>query len=515
MGLISTISNFIMGVCMSSDRMATGMGVFRKSRIVTLSVAAFIAAVFVLPSAVLAQIAPQGGWVNADGHSPFVAVVAKVKDAVVNISAEKVVDARSYHNFEPYLEDWFGDRNGRSGRSRQKSLGSGFVYSADGYIITNYHVISGADNITVRLSDKKEFPGRLVGADQATDIALLKIEADHDLPSIELGNSDSLLVGDWVVAIGNPFPQQGLDRTVTVGVISALGRKSLYFGDETPVYQDFIQTDASINPGNSGGPLINLHGRVIGINSAIASPTGSNVGIGFAIPVNFAKLVIPDFLASGQVKRGWLGIQPRDLSWDDVEAEGLASADGVIIDRVLANTPAERSQLRVGDVILKVNGEKINDSQQFMRTIWQARAGAIVNIDLIRGGDPRTVSVTLGDRDAAQQASATEGARPVGNEPKMLWLGMDVATATPDVAEEFGTEYNPGVIVTDIDPSGPAYDKGIRVGMIIAEVDHEPIRSRAEFEDVATRMANERAVSFLVYDSKGRTGYISLKPSTH
>jgi Do/DeqQ family serine protease len=497
---------------MSSDRKATGMGQNRFLSQV-LIVAVLSAALFVLPSLAVAQMAPPaGGWVNAEGHSPFVSVVSKVKDAVVNISAEKVVDARRYHNFEPFLDDWFGDRGGRS---RQKSLGSGFVYSADGYIITNYHVVSGADDITVRLSDKKEFPARLVGADQATDIALLKIDADHELPSIELGDSDSLLVGDWVVAIGNPFPQQGLDRTVTVGVISALGRKSLYFGDETPVYQDFIQTDASINPGNSGGPLINLSGRVIGINSAIASPTGSNVGIGFAIPVNFAKLVIPDFLASGQVKRGWLGIQPRDLSWDDVEAEGLTTAEGVIIDRVLANTPAERSQLRVGDVILKVNGEKINDSQQFMRTIWQARAGAVVNIDLLRGGDPKTVAVTLGDRDAYMQASATEEERPMDSQPEMLWLGMDVETATANLAEEWGSEYNPGVIVTKIDRSGPAYDKGIRVGMIIAEIDHEPIRSKAEFEDAATRLASERAISFLVYDQEGRTGYISLRPSSH
>ena len=497
-----------MGVCMSSNRRATGMEKIRGSRIVTVSLIVLAAALLGVSSA-SAQLEPKGGWVNAEGKSPFVAVVEKVKDAVVNISAEKVV--KNPHQFDPYFEDWFGNRGGRS---RQKSLGSGFIYSKDGYIITNYHVVSGADDITVRLSDKKEFPGRLIGADQATDIALLKIDADHELPVIDLGNSDSLLVGDWVIAIGNPFPQQGLDRTVTVGVISALGRKSLYFGDETPVYQDFIQTDASINPGNSGGPLINLSGSVIGINSAIASPTGSNVGIGFAIPVNFAKLVIPDFMASGSVKRGWLGIQPRDLSWDDVEAEGLTSAEGGLIERVRANTPAERSQLRVGYVILKVNGEKINDSQHFMRTIWQARAGAIVNMDVLRGGEPKNISVTLGDRDAYQQASVTEEERPV-SEPEMLWLGMDVATATPDLAEEFGTDYNPGVIVTDIDASGPAYDKGIRVGMIIGEVDHEPISSRAEFEDVATRKADGKAVSFLVYDQEGRTGYISLRPSSH
>ncbi|HWO57105.1 MAG TPA: Do family serine endopeptidase [bacterium] len=460
-----------------------------------------------------AQLAPKGGWVNAEGRSPFVAVVERVKDAVVNISAEKVVDARRYHNFEPFFEDWFGDRGGPS---RQKSLGSGFIYRSDGYIITNYHVISGADNITVRLSDKKEFPARVVGSDQATDLALLKIDADHPLPAIALGSSDSLLVGDWVIAIGNPFPSQGLDRTVTVGVISALGRKSLYFGDETPVYQDFIQTDASINPGNSGGPLINLDGEVIGINSAIASPTGSSVGIGFAIPVDFAKLVIPDLLAEGRVKRGWLGIEPRDLEWDDVEAEGLASAEGVIINRVLPRTPAERAQLRVGDVVLRVNGERIIDAQHFMRTIWRARAGAVVRLDLIRNGEPMTIDVTLGDRDAARQATSTETEEdfsPTPVAPDMMWLGMRVETATPSLAQEFGAEYNPGVIVVDIDRTGPAYDKGIREGMIIAEIDHEPIRDVNDFLDVAARKANEKAVSFLVYDQRGRTGYISVRPS--
>lgn len=487
----------------------TGMGMIRGTRIFSLSIAALAIALLAVPSA-LAQVAPKGGWVNEQGRSPFVAVVEKVKDAVVNISAEKVVDARRPQSFEPFYEDWFGN-HGR--RGRQKSLGSGFIYSPDGYIITNYHVVSGADDITVRMSDKKEFPARIVGTDQATDLALLKIEADHVLPSIDLGNSDSLLVGDWVIAIGNPFPAQGLDRTVTVGVISALGRKSLYFGDETPVYQDFIQTDASINPGNSGGPLINLDGYVIGINSAIASPTGSNVGIGFAIPINFAKLVIPDFLASGQVKRGWLGIEPRDLTWDDVDAEDLESADGVIINRVLPETPASRSQLRVGDVILKVDGEKINDSQHFMRSIWRARAGAVINIDLLRDGAPKNVSVTLGDRDAYQQASVTEDETPT-TRTDMMWLGMEVVTATPENTDEFGTEYNPGVLVSDIDPSGPAYDKGIRVGMIISEVDHEPVRTRAEFEDVALRKADEKAVSFLVYDQRGRTGYISLRPSS-
>ena len=455
-----------------------------------------------------AQMAPPGGWVDGQGHSPFVKVVSRIKDAVVNISAEKVVDVRQYHNFDPFFEDWFGPNEPRS---RQKSLGSGFIFRADGYILTNYHVVNGADNITVRLSDKMELPGEIVGTDAATDLAVLRIKADHELPAIPMGNSDSLLVGDWVVAIGNPFPSQGLDRTVTVGVVSALGRKDLYFGDETPTYQNYIQTDASINPGNSGGPLVNLRGEAVGINAAIASPNGANVGIGFAIPISFAEMVVPDLLAKGAVARGWLGIQPRDLTWDDAEAEGLKSADGVVVNRVIANTPAEKAGLRVGDVITAVDGRRVEDAQSFMQIIWQTRVGSIVKLDVLRRGTAQTISVALDDRSKYQPASATEDSAPVRELPK--WLGLEVATATQDMAEEYGTEFHPGVVVTEADRSGPAYDKGIRVGMIISEIDHTEIKNRADYLDVVGKLGEvTRPVSLLVYDRRGNTGYIAVRP---
>lgn len=458
------------------------------------------------------QAQPTGGWVGPDGHSPFVSVVLKVKDAVVNISAEKLVERDRVHSFRPFFEDFFGPDQRRS---RQKSLGSGFIFQVDGsvgYILTNNHVISGADNIVVRLSDKMELPGEVVGADSATDLAIIRIRSDHDLPFIPLGDSKNLLVGDWVIAIGNPFPAQGLDRTVTVGVVSGLGRKSLYFGRETPIYQNYIQTDASINPGNSGGPLVNLKGEVVGINAAIASPTGSNVGIGFAIPVEFAKSIIPDLMATGKVSRGWLGIEPRDLTWDDVEAEGLESAEGVIVNYVLPNTPAEKGLLRAGDVILSVDGERVTDAQHFMQRIWQARAGAEVDLEIVRRGRARTLVVTLGDREV-HFASTSEGTSPDRRGPDAMWLGIDVATVTAELADQMGTEYNRGVIVTDIDPAGPAYDKGIRIGMIIAEIDHEPIRDRRDYADAVQSLEGEtRAVSLLVYDQGGQTGIIAVRP---
>ncbi len=472
-----------------------------------------VTGVFLAGIPVLAQGPPEGGWVDASGHSPFVKVVEQVKDAVVNISAVKNRDKDSYHSFDPFFEDWFGPRN----PGRQRSLGSGFIFSDKGHILTNYHVINDADAITVRLSDKMELPAEVVGADQATDLAVLKITPEHDLKHINLGDSDSILVGDWVVAIGNPFPNQGLDRTVTVGVISAVGRRDLFFGDETPTYQNYIQTDASINPGNSGGPLMNLRGEVIGINAAIASPTGSNVGIGFAIPVNFAKIVVEDLMTEGRVSRGWLGIQPRDLSWDDVEAEGLESANGVMINRVIENTPAEMAGLRVGDVIVALDNQAVEDAQHFMQLVWQARAGATIELDVIRRGEPTQISVRLGDR-TQYLASAETGMPSERRQPERRnndWLNMEVVTATPDRAEEYGTTFNRGVLVTSIDNNSPAYEKGIRVGMIIAEIDHTEIEDRDDFMRVVERIEQrDKPVSMLVYDRRGNTGYFAVRPES-
>jgi len=286
----------------------------------------------------------------------------------------------------------------------------------------------------------------------------------------------------------------------------------LWFGDETPTYQNYIQTDASINPGNSGGPLVGLDGRVIGINAAIASPTGSSVGIGFAIPVNFAKMVIPELMAEGAVSRGWLGIQPRDLEWDDVEAEGLQSADGVIVNRVIEKTPAEAAGLRVGDVILKLDGTRVQDAQHFMQLIWQAKVGANVHLDVLRQGGKLAFDVRLGDRNSylatVEQQTDMPAAQP--NEPL---LGLEVVTSTPERAEEYGVVFNPGVIVTEVDEASHAYEKGIRVGNIIGEIDHVAIKNRADFVDVAAKASTDgKPVSLLVYDRRGGTGYFAVRP---
>jgi Do/DeqQ family serine protease len=448
--------------------------------------------------------------VTADGHSPFVGVVQQVKDAVVNISAEINRQNQERDNqFGPLFEDLFPWH----GSQRQRSLGSGFLISGDGLILTNNHVVQDAEKITVRLSDKSEFSAEVVGIDEATDLALLRIQADHDLPFMELGDSDSLLVGDWVIAIGNPFPQQGLDRTVTVGVISALGRTNLNFAEGRPDYQNYIQTDASINPGNSGGPLINLAGHVVGINSALASPTGANVGIGFAIPINFAKMVIPDLKSSGKVSRGGLGIQLRDLTWDDVEAEDLPSADGALINSVIAGTPADRAKLKPGDVIVAFDGEKIKDAQHFMRLIWMARADTDVTLSVIRNGQSSEVPVRLGDRETVL-ASANDNDLPApSNKRPARWLGLSVETNSPQAADRMNTTYRQGVVVVDIDPDGPAYEKGIRTGMVIGEIDHQVLMDIEDYNRVVGSLAGrKKAVSLLVYDRRGNTGYIAVRP---
>ncbi|HBZ01768.1 MAG TPA: hypothetical protein DEO84_10660, partial [candidate division Zixibacteria bacterium] len=251
-----------------------------------------------------ADIAP------TNGHSPFVSVAEAVRPAVVNISAESVTEDK-YHNFmdDDFFKRFFGLPDNRTPNQprmrRSESLGSGFIFSKDGYILTNNHVVEGAEKVTVTLSDQRSYKADVIGADKETDVAVLKISADHELPIISLGDSDSILVGDWVMAVGNPFPNLGLDRTITVGVVSAKGRQGLTFGGDNPSYQNYIQTDASINPGNSGGPLVNLQGQAIGINSAIATPTGGNVGIGFAVPINMAKDVSEQLVQGGKVVRGY------------------------------------------------------------------------------------------------------------------------------------------------------------------------------------------------------------------
>jgi len=331
-----------------------------------------------------AKTAPPPGLAAGDLQSAFVAVADKVRPAVVNIGTVQLSRGRRPFGFDqpfpddPFFRDFFRDffGEGPRGEFRQSSLGSGVIFDRRGYILTNFHVIKGADEITVRFSDKHEVRGRIVGSDPKTDLAVVRIQVEEKMAVAALGDSDRLRVGEWAIAIGNPF---GLDQTVTVGVISATGRSDVGIA----TYENFIQTDASINPGNSGGPLVNLRGDVIGINTAIVA---SGQGIGFAIPVNMAKRIIEQLIEKGRVARGWLGFSLQPLTAELAQSLGAKSREGALVASVSSGGPAEKAGLQQGDLILTYDGSKVDDPQHLQRLIAESQIGKTVSLTYLRKG---------------------------------------------------------------------------------------------------------------------------------
>jgi serine protease Do len=448
------------------------------------------------PGAGIERIAPR------EGHSPFVYVAEMVTPAVVNISAESVTEDR-FHSFmdDDFFRRFFGlpddDRSRQPRMRRSESLGSGFIISPDGYILTNNHVVKDAEKVTVTLSDQHHYRAEIVGTDSETDLALLKINPDYDLRTITLGDSDSILVGDWVIAIGNPFPYLGLDRTVTVGVVSAKGRKGLIFGGDMPSYQNYIQTDASINPGNSGGPLVNLKGEAIGVNSAIASLSGGNVGIGFAIPINLARQVVDQLRETGIVSRGYLGVYPQDITHELKEANDLPSTDGILIAQVDKGTPADKSSLKVGDVVVKFNGIKITDAQQFRFLVADAGPDSEARMEVWRNGNYKNIEVELGDR--MDYVNAPRPSIENGREEDDEWLGLEVETPTAANTEQFGVGAVPGALITSVAPGSPAEDAGLMAGDIILKIGGKDIENAADFLDVADDLKkSSKPISFYI-----------------
>ncbi len=405
--------------------------------------------------------------VNDHLQSPFVSVVESIQDAVVNISAKSRDEA---------LPWWH--------RGSNTSNGSGFFFRTDGYVLTNYHVIADGEELVVRTSTGYAYDAVLVGADPHTDLAVLKIEPEDEIVAIPFGNSDSIRVGDWAIAIGNPFPQQGLDRTVTVGVISAKGRSNLRFGSDTPRYQNYIQTDASINPGNSGGPLLNLRGECIGVNAAISSPTGSSVGIGFAIPINIARAIVPDLISSGRASRGWLGVYiGGNVTEREARRQGMDAVYGVMIDSVFANSPAERSGLRAGDVIATFNGRPVENVGQFTVLVSTIRKGQTVPIEIYRNKERMLLETIIGDRDTFLAGTETRDDFELET-----WLGMEVITFTPQIARVLGLQHVDGVYVRRIYANSPAANSAITRGTIILQVNNVPIQSLADLRRSLTEL---------------------------
>jgi serine protease Do len=395
--------------------------------------------------------------------------------------------------WEPF-ERFFGPMP-KQRQFKQRSLGSGFIIDPAGYIITNNHVVENADEIIVRLDNGKEIKATIAGKDAKTDIALLRIEGAADLTSVTLGDSSTLRVGEWVMAIGNPF---GLDHTVTAGIVSA---KSRFIGAGN--YDDYIQTDAAINPGNSGGPLINLRGEVVGINSAIFSRTGGNIGIGFAVPINLAKELLPQLKEKGKVTRGWLGVLIQKVTPEIAESLGLEDVHGALVADVVKDGPAARAGIKVGDVITEFDGHPVRESNELPLMVARTPIGKEVHVKMLRDKQPMDLAVTIEELKDEEVAAAgkVEGEK----------LGLTVQTLTPEIAQNLGVEDAKGVVVTAVESGSPAEDAGLRRGDIILEVNRQPIEDADDYRKALRAGEKGKNVLFLVRRGEN-TIFLALKP---
>jgi len=393
---------------------------------------------------------------------------------------------------------------------RSQAMGSGFIIDATGYIVTNNHVIDGANKISAKLPNGREFTAKLVGADEATDVALLKVDGVTDLPVVAFGDDRRVRVGDWVVAVGNPF---GLGGTVTAGIVSSIGRD---IGNGP--YRDFIQIDAPINQGNSGGPTFDLSGRVIGVNSAIFSPSGGSVGIGFAIPASTVKAIVDQLRTNGNVSRGWLGVQIQNLTPDLAASLGAGSEKGAIVANVIEDSPAAKAGFRQGDVILTLNGAQIDDNRDLTRKVAALLAGDRAAFTVLRDGSRQNITALIAKRDEAQLASAAppanqgKGAGPRAPAPTTT-LGMELSALSQETRDQFDIDMSVnGVVVSSVDPNSEAAEKGFRPGDVIVSVGNKNVRQAAEIEQGVTeaRRANRDSVLFLVA-GRGGQRYVALK----
>jgi serine protease Do len=413
----------------------------------------------------------------AAGPVSFADVVEKARPAVVNISVTKVeksVPTQVPESFRSMPGSPFEQFFGRffeypQQPRRMEGAGSGFVIDEGGYIVTNHHVISDADKIVVTFQNGEKLDAKLIGQDPKTDLALIKVDASHKLPFVTFGDSDKARIGDWVLAIGNPF---GLGGTATAGIVSARGRDI-----QSGPYDDYLQIDAPINPGNSGGPVFDVTGHVIGINTAIYSPNGGNIGIGFAIPSDQAATVIAQLKNGGVVERGWLGVEIQSIDDDLAKSLGLDKAEGALISTVMDDSPASKAGFEVGDVILEFGGSDIDSARTLSRAVGEHKPGDLVQVHILRRGKPQDINVKLGD---ASEADAVAAASPASGDSADVGqsLGLTLAPLTSQNRSELGLADDVrGALVVDVNPDGPAADKGIRPGDVITEVNHEPVTS--------------------------------------
>lgn len=434
---------------------------------------AFVSTVVVLAQAVTAQARPES----------FADLAEKISPAVVNITTSTVVEGRTGPQnivpegspFEDFFRE-FQDRQGNGERPRRSSaLGSGFVISADGFVVTNNHVIEGADEILVEFFEGGELPAKVIGTDKNTDIALLKVESDEPLAFVEFGDSDMARVGDWVIAMGNPL---GQGFSVSAGIVSQRGRAL------AGAYDDYIQTDAAINRGNSGGPLFNMDGEVVGVNTAILSPNGGSIGIGFSMASNVVTRVIDQLQEFGETRRGWLGVRIQDVTEDMVEAvDGLQTASGAMITDV-PEGPAMEAGMLAGDVIMTFDGRTVEDVRSLVRSVGNTSVGKTVDVVVLRGGEEVTLAVTLGRREEAEGAVPASQPVPSEDPVEKEILGLTVSVLTDDMRAEMDLpDSTEGLLVSNVDELSKAYEKGLRAGDVLTEAGQQKLRSVADLED--------------------------------
>jgi serine protease Do len=461
----------------------------------------------------VSQEPPKAATPAVVGPTPpsFVGVVKAATPAVVNISTSRTIKRGEEANpmDDPFFRHFFGEEFGRRFQMprerRESSLGSGVIVSADGYIVTNNHVVAKADEIKVLLSDKREFKGKVVGNDPKSDIAVIKINA-KSLPVVPWADSDKLEVGEYVLAIGNPF---GLNQTVTLGIVSAVGRANVGIAD----YEDFIQTDAAINPGNSGGALVNVRGELVGINTAIFSRSGGYMGVGFAVPANMVRTVMDSLIKGGKVVRGWLGVGIQDVTPQLAKQFGLSDSKGALVNKVMPNSPAAAAGIQKGDVITAFNGKQVDSTSVLRNTVAQTPVGKTVKVQLLRDKKSQSVDVKIAEqpREIAQAGIEEEGARAEDGKASVLG-GLQVRNLTRDEARQLNLPATvTGVLVTGVEGASKLEEAGVQPGDVIVEINRQPVRNVNDFKRIAAKLGKKSSALLLV-NRRGDEIYLAIEP---